>query len=169
MNTPASAETMPADHNKTAGQAPGKKPARPQREDNMKVSSIVNFAGRVALALPFIILGSEAAREPGARVNAVKKAPIKFAQDHADELVRFNGAAMVAGGLGVASGVLPHAAALGLVAATAPTTVAGHDYWNVEDPAQRGNQRIHFLKNIAMIGGALILASQYTRKAKSEK
>ncbi|MFC5281634.1 DoxX family protein [Arcanobacterium canis] len=131
----------------------------------MKLSTLVNFAGRVALAAPFIILGSEAAREPGARVNAVKKAPIKFAQDHADELVRFNGAAMVAGGLGVASGILPHAAALGLVAATAPTTLAGHDYWNIDDESQRPNQRIHFWKNVAMIGGALILASQYTRKS----
>jgi putative oxidoreductase len=33
----------------------------------------------------------------------------------------------------------------------------GHRFWEVTDAAQRGNQLIHFWKNIAMIGGFLAL------------
>ena len=127
----------------------------------MKLSKVLNFVGRAALGAPFIILGYEAAKEPGKRVEAVKKLPVEFAQEHADELVRFNGGAMVAGGLGLATGVLPHAAAAGLILSTAPTTVAGHDFWNIEDPAQRQGQKIHFLKNVAMSGGLLIVLAGY--------
>ena len=36
-----------------------------------------------------------------------------------------------------------------------PTTLAGHSYWQVEDPATRKVQRIQFHKNLAMIGGLL--------------
>ena len=36
-----------------------------------------------------------------------------------------------------------------------PTTLAGHSYWQVEDPATRKIQRIQFHKNLAMIGGLL--------------
>ncbi|MDD7384817.1 MAG: DoxX family protein [Actinomycetaceae bacterium] len=119
----------------------------------------INFVGRAALAAPFIIMGYEAAREPGVRVEAVKKAPWAFAQDHADELVRVNGASMVAGGIGLASGILSRTAAAGLVLSTAMTTIAGHDFWNIDDPAQRAGQRIEFLKNLGMVGGLLIHVS----------
>ena len=36
-----------------------------------------------------------------------------------------------------------------------PTTLAGHSYWAIEDPAARKIQRIQFHKNLAMIGGLL--------------
>ena len=39
-----------------------------------------------------------------------------------------------------------------------PTTLAGHSYWQIEDPATRKVQRIQFHKNMAMIGGLLFAA-----------
>ena len=32
-----------------------------------------------------------------------------------------------------------------------------HDFWNIEDPAQRQNEMINFSKNMALMGGALAL------------
>jgi uncharacterized membrane protein YphA (DoxX/SURF4 family) len=55
-----------------------------------------------------------------------------------DELVvRGNAAVQMAGGTMLALGVLPRLSALALVASMVPTTLAGHAYWSLEDPAAR--------------------------------
>lgn len=51
--------------------------------------------------------------------------------------MRFNGAAMAAGGVAVALGKLPRTASAGLILSLVPTTYAGHQFWTVEDPAVR--------------------------------
>ena len=104
--------------------------------------------------LPFIWLGYEAVKEPGNRVNLAKT--IRIPQPEA--AVRFNGAAMALGGLGLASGVLPRAAAGGLVVSLIPTTLAGHAYWNHTDPQARKANRTQLLKNLGLIGGLLAIA-----------
>ena len=43
-----------------------------------------------------------------------------------------------------------------LAASLVPTTAAGHRFWEESDPAQRANQRIHFFKNVSMLGGLMI-------------
>jgi len=73
-----------------------------------------------------------------------------------DELiVRGNGAVQVAGGALLALGMAPRLAAVALAGSLIPTTLAGHAFWNVEDPAARKMQRVQFHKNMAMIGGLL--------------
>jgi uncharacterized membrane protein YphA (DoxX/SURF4 family) len=73
-----------------------------------------------------------------------------------DELVvRGNAAVMVVGGTLLALGKAPRLSALALAASLVPTSVAGHRYWAIEDPAARKQQRIQFHKNLAMIGGLL--------------
>jgi uncharacterized membrane protein YphA (DoxX/SURF4 family) len=47
---------------------------------------------------------------------------------------------------------------LALAGSLIPTTLAGHSYWQIEDPATRKMQRIQFHKNLAMIGGLLFAA-----------
>jgi hypothetical protein len=39
-----------------------------------------------------------------------------------------------------------------------PTTLAGHQFWNESDPAQKANHRVHFFKNVSMLGGLLLAA-----------
>jgi putative oxidoreductase len=73
-------------------------------------------------------------------------------------LVRINGAVQVAAGLALAAGKLPRIAALTLAASLVPTTLAGHRFWEESDPSARAGQRIHFLKNVSMLGGLLIAA-----------
>jgi uncharacterized membrane protein YphA (DoxX/SURF4 family) len=61
----------------------------------------------------------------------------------------------VLGGALLALGVAPRLSALALAGSLIPTTLAGHSYWAVQDPAARKQQRIQFHKNLAMIGGLL--------------
>jgi uncharacterized membrane protein YphA (DoxX/SURF4 family) len=72
--------------------------------------------------------------------------------------VRVNGAVQVVAGTMLSLGFLPRTSAAALAATLVPTTAAGHRFWEAEDPAERAQQRIHFLKNLAMFGGLLITA-----------
>ena len=75
--------------------------------------------------------------------------------DDDEIVVRANAAVMVAAGGLLMLGKAPRLSALALVGSLIPTTLAGHSYWEVEDPATRKIQRIQFHKNLAMIGGLL--------------
>jgi putative oxidoreductase len=74
-------------------------------------------------------------------------------------LVRINGAVMLGAGALLATNRLPRLAALALAGSLVPTTLAGHRFWEYEDPGQKQVQRIQFLKNVSMLGGLLIAAS----------
>ena len=76
----------------------------------------------------------------------------------AETLVRFNGAIQVTGGVLLATGRAPRPAALLLLGSLVPTTLAGHAFWEIDDPAQRSQQRINFLKNLGLMGGLLFAA-----------
>jgi uncharacterized membrane protein YphA (DoxX/SURF4 family) len=71
-------------------------------------------------------------------------------------VVRGNAAVQVVAGAMLALGRAPRLSALALAASLVPTTLAGHPYWTIEDPDARKLQRIHFHKNMAMIGGLLL-------------
>ena len=38
-----------------------------------------------------------------------------------------------------------------------PSTLIIHNFWTVEDPMLRGNEQAHFLKNLMILAGALII------------
>jgi uncharacterized membrane protein YphA (DoxX/SURF4 family) len=64
----------------------------------------------------------------------------------------------VLAGTALALGLAPRLSALALAGSLVPTTLAGHAYWTIEDPAARKLQRIQFHKNLALIGGLLFAA-----------
>jgi putative oxidoreductase len=64
----------------------------------------------------------------------------------------------LAGALGVAAGLFTRVAALGLFAFTVLATVSFHNFWAFEDAA-RADQYMHFMKNLGLAGGLLILAA----------
>jgi len=120
-------------------------------------------AARILTGSTYALLGFDALRAPGARVDqaapvlaAIRKG-VPLPED--DELVvRANAAAMVVAGTMLAMGRAPRLSALVLAGSLIPTTLAGHSYWKVEDPDARKIQRIQFHKNMAMIGGLLFAA-----------
>lgn len=73
-------------------------------------------------------------------------------------LVKLDAAVKVGAGLMLALGKQPRIAALLLAGSLVPTTLAGHAFWETDDPAERAAQRIHFGKNLSLIGGLLIAA-----------
>ena len=118
-------------------------------------------AGRVALAAMFIVGGADAVFDPGPR--APKAAEIGVPLDP-ELAVRANGAAMLAAGTALALGLWPRLAAAVLAGTIVPTTLAGHPYWEIEDPAARRQQRIHFFKNLGLLGGALLVCAERPRR-----
>jgi len=120
-------------------------------------------AARILTGSTYALLGFDALQAPGARVDqagavlaAVRKmVPIP---DDDELVVRANAAVQVLGGTLLALGWAPRLSALALAGSLIPTTLAGHAYWNIEDPAARKLQRIQFHKNLAMIGGLLFAA-----------
>lgn len=71
--------------------------------------------------------------------------------------VKINSAVHIVAGLALATGRAPRLSSLALAATMVPTTVAGHPFWEESDPGTKANQKIHFFKNVSMLGG-LILA-----------
>jgi uncharacterized membrane protein YphA (DoxX/SURF4 family) len=72
--------------------------------------------------------------------------------------VKANAAAQVGAAALLSVGILPRLSALTLAASLVPTTLAGHRFWELDDPSARSQQRIQFLKNTAIFGGLLLAA-----------
>jgi putative oxidoreductase len=128
-----------------------------------RVLETLRPAARILTGSTYILLGFDALRTPGARVDlaapvlAAARKVVPLPED--DELVvRANAAVQVVAGALLATGRAPRLSALALAGSLVPTTLAGHAYWTVEDPAARKLQRIQFHKNMAMIGGLLFAA-----------
>lgn len=110
---------------------------------------------RALVAVPFVVLGMDAAREPGTRVELARQ----FGVPSPELAVRANGAGMVAGGAAVATGLAPTTGALAVAGLMVPTTLSAHAFWRDEDPAVRRTNRIQFCKNVGLVGGLLAVAA----------
>jgi uncharacterized membrane protein YphA (DoxX/SURF4 family) len=78
-----------------------------------------------------------------------------------EAVVRADALVKIGAGLALGFGFLPRLAALLLTGSLVPTTLAGHRFWELEDPQERSAQQIQFLKNLGLLGG-LLLASADT-------
>jgi putative oxidoreductase len=61
------------------------------------------------------------------------------------------------GGLLVAIGFAARLGALLLIAFLLPVTVTMHSFWAATDPVARQMQFVHFMKNLSILGGTLVL------------
>jgi putative oxidoreductase len=128
----------------------------------------LRFVARAMLAALYIDSGLRSYRHPDRLAEQAKNVTDRVAPlisaihpalpTDARTLVKVNGAAQVVGGVLLATGKAARPGALLLAGSLVPTTLAGHPYWQIEDPTQRAQQRIHFLKNLSMLGGLLITA-----------
>jgi uncharacterized membrane protein YphA (DoxX/SURF4 family) len=116
---------------------------------------------RPMLAGMFVFGGAEALRDPKSRVvPADKIAPAIARQlglpENTELLVRINGGVQVIAGLMLATGKFPRVASAVLATTLVPTTLAGHRFWEEQDPSKRHAQQVQFLKNTATLGGLLL-------------
>ncbi|PTR32417.1 putative membrane protein YphA (DoxX/SURF4 family) [Rhodococcus sp. OK519] len=130
---------------------------------------IVRRIARPLLSTVFIAGGIDSLRSPSQKAQAAAPFLEKSVEtlpgvvtdklpSDPETLIKINAALQVGAGALLAIGKAPRASALVLAGTLVPTTVAGHDFWNVEDPQQRAMQRMQFFKNLTMLGGLLIAA-----------
>jgi len=120
----------------------------------------------------FLVGGVDAVRNPEGKVKKADPVAQAIASrvtvlpQETETLVRINGAVMVGAGALLAIGKWPRLAALALIGTILPTTYAEHRFWEETDEATKAQQRIHFIKNLGLLGG-LILAAVDTEGAPS--
>lgn len=68
-----------------------------------------------------------------------------------------SGALLAFGGTSLLLGAKPKWGALAILTFLATVSPKMHDFWNDQDPMQKQNNMINFMKNMALLGGALAL------------
>jgi putative oxidoreductase len=61
------------------------------------------------------------------------------------------------GGLALMLGVMTRCSTLAMIVFTVAATLISHRYWEIADAAARRMQHAHFSKNLAIIGGLVLL------------
>lgn len=131
---------------------------------NSAIEKTLKTVGRLFTGSAYAVLGFDAARTPGGRVDQAaptldtirKVVPLPLSNETA---VRANGALQTAAGATLSCGIMPRTSAVALGASLIPTTIAGHSFWSIKDPGARKAQRTQFLKNTAMLGGLLMVVA----------
>jgi uncharacterized membrane protein YphA (DoxX/SURF4 family) len=130
---------------------------------------LVRRIARPLLATPFIYGGISTLRKPQDRVpgarpvvekitaTADKQLPVQLPRD-VEQYVKANAAVQVGAGSLLALGRFPRLTSLLLAGSTVPTTLAGHRFWEEQDPKVRFEKIAHFVKNLGMLGGLLLAA-----------
>lgn len=124
---------------------------------------VIRRLARPLLAAVFVVGGINTLRNPKAVTPAAEDV-VKPIVDNVDaiqsteQLVTIDAAVKVVAGTALAFGYLPRLSALALAGSLVPTTVAGHAFWNEQDPAARKQHQLHFLKNCSMLGGLMLAA-----------
>jgi putative oxidoreductase len=121
---------------------------------------VVFLARRILFALIFIasgMMGHLVGRREAVEYARTYNAPAP------DVMVPLSGVAIILGGLSIAFGVLADIGAL--IVATFVLSVAPimHAFWKEQDPQQQQNQMAHFMKNMAMLEGALVIFFIYNQ------
>jgi len=76
----------------------------------------------------------------------------------ASVLVPLSGAIAILGALSILLGYHAKLGAWLIVLFLVPITPAMHAFWGVKDPMMAQLQMIHFMKNLSMLGGALLIS-----------
>ncbi|WP_040158304.1 DoxX family protein [Nigerium massiliense] len=126
--------------------------------------SVITVLGRALLGGIFVHGGLNQLKSPGAVAKPLDAARDRYGLAYlpveSEDLVTFNGAAMVAGGTAMALGILPRVAATGLALSLVPTTLVGHPFWDADNDADRRRHQTSFWSNMSVLGGLLIEASR---------
>src|ERR1035441_9098963 len=119
-------------------------------------SDIWLLLGRIALGSIFIVSGFGKLTHLGGfeASVALKGVPLPWLAAIVGAPVEFFG------GLAIVLGIAGRYAALLMLSFTVVATLISHRYWEYSDAAVRQAQLSNFLKNIAIIGGFLLIYSQ---------
>jgi putative oxidoreductase len=112
----------------------------------MKTTTLV---GRILFSILFIMA------VPGHFTSETIAYAASAGVPRADLAVPASGILALLGGLSILLGYKARWGGIALVAFLAPVTVMMHNFWAVTDPTMHQMQMVMFMKNVALIGGAL--------------
>jgi putative oxidoreductase len=123
------------------------------------------FIARFLLAWVFVRSAQDVLRKPEPRAESAAwlldpmRGFVPFLPEDNLILVRANAAVQLAAAGLLLTGRLPRLAALVMAASMVPTTLGGHAYWRHDDPTRRSQHQVHFDKNVAIVGGLLLVVA----------
>jgi putative oxidoreductase len=124
----------------------------PKRKSYTSVSNAIVALGRACFSLIFIAAG----------LNHFTSSSVALASSHGVPLaqiaVPFSGVMVLAGGLSILLGYRAKLGAWLIVLFLIPVTLIVHRFWGIPDFMEAELQLTMFLKNISMLGGALIIS-----------
>ena len=111
----------------------------------------LNITGRILFALIFLVSG----------FNHFSPATIAYADSQGVPMaaisVPFFGVIAIVGAVSIMVGYPGRIGALLIIVFLVPVTVFMHRFWSVSDPTMYQMQFINFMKNLALLGGAIML------------
>jgi putative oxidoreductase len=108
--------------------------------------------GRFLFALIFLMAGANHFNKQTIGYAASQGVPL------ASILVPLSGVIAIAGGLSILLGYRAKLGAWLLVLFLIPVSLMMHKFWTVQDPMLAQLQMILFMKNVSMLGGALLIS-----------
>jgi uncharacterized membrane protein YphA (DoxX/SURF4 family) len=141
----------------------------------MRMRSITTRVASPLIASIFIRGGLDAAMNPEGKVKKADKVSGPIAQrvtvlpDDTATLVRLNGVTQVLAGAAMSLGIFRRLSAAVLIGTLIPTTLAGHRFWEELDDDARNQQIAQFAKNLGLLGGLLLIATETTRSVEAPR
>lgn len=108
--------------------------------------------GRALFGAIFVLAAWNHLSEPTIDYAASRGVPLPWL------LVPISGLIALAGGLSILLGYHARLGAALLVLFLVPVTLALHQFWGIQDAALAQMQQAMFMKNLSMLGGALLIA-----------
>jgi len=122
-----------------------------EESDSTMATGAVVLPGRLLFGLIFLMSG------PGHFTRQTIDYAASQGVPFASFVVPFSGLMAIVGGLSVLLGYHARLGGWLLVLFLLPVTLTMHAFWKVSDPAMAQMQMVMFLKNVSMLGGALLV------------
>ena len=126
--------------------------ARASSEGPGSTVGFIVLLGRVLFVAIFVV----------ASLGDFQSGTIGYAASHgvpmANVLVPVAGVISLAGGLSILLGFKARVGAWLIVIFLVPVTLMMHAFWGLTDPMAAQTQQIHFMKNVSMLGAALLIS-----------
>jgi putative oxidoreductase len=129
--------------------------ARIRRSRTWSGNTVMLMAGRAIIGGYFLYNGINHFRKRAQLAGYAKSKQVPAP----DVAVMASGALAALGGLSVLTGVQPKVGSALIATFLLGVTPQIHDFWTVEDPAQRMSEFTNFTKNLAILGAACFIAA----------
>jgi len=120
--------------------------------EEASVGAFITLAGRILFSIIFVLSGFFHFSQQDIAYAAHAGVPM------AGFLVPASGILALLGGLSILLGYRAKIGAWLLVLFLVPVTLAMHNFWAVKDPMMAQMQMAMFMKNVSMLGGALLIS-----------